>query len=182
MRERIVSKRRLLWAVLMIAALAIVMASAVPASAGPINPDLTAFGLDVSWDGTDFFAYNFEIPMSWTNPDGTAGGSDYGDIIISWGPTFGSFLEVWIPSGSPLLSGVVTSFTAAPDGFYGTAALSLTGLGMGDQVRFIVDMDPTSTIHLADIYPDAVPEDPATLGLLGLGLGAIAARRRRARR
>ena len=192
------SGRRLSWVGRVIAAAAVVLALAVPANAAAIL-DLTigdSLGpLVVNYYASgNFSAVGTNVPLSWTDSLGNPGGTADGNAQILWnaGSSTGTlFVENLVPS--TLLSGSLTSFMASvgspASSFAGEVLLSVSNLGQGNYVHFVVNSTNLiadqngnySGTGLADVYPAAVPE-PATLGLMSIGLGALAVRRRRARR
>jgi hypothetical protein len=196
-----VSGKRLSWVGRVIAAAAVVLALAAPASAGPIttNPDLAAYDLTMTWSAVSgFSAEGIGVTLNWTDPLGGSGaGSPVlwgGKVTINWNGTTGLLsVNDPLPGLGDMLIGTVTGFTAPsgiPGGEFAGRALLTTSIipGMGSDVHFYISANnwesdgPSGYAGYgnADITP-AVPE-PATLGLMSIGLCALAVRRRRARR
>jgi hypothetical protein len=160
------------------------MVVARPADAGFI--DLTASNLVLTYDGTHFSASSdpWAGVLSWTNPDGSFGGSMIGGLSLTWdaGTHSGSFTIV-DDLLNTLVSGSVHSFLASlhsPGASFSLGALpTSSSFALGNNVLLEIgstDFLSGSGSGQADI--SAVPE-PATVWMLGLGVAAAAALSRR---
>jgi hypothetical protein len=169
--------------------IAVLFASVGTARAAPMmNPDLTVYGVPLTWNGTVFSSSCADCVMSWTTQAGDFGGlSLSGAFALDWNGSTGAFAVIdndpLSDSGilGTLLAGNVTSFFGGAGLFWATVGLTTTNLGLGDQVS--VSLSSFDFVNGAgtadvDIAPSPIPE-PGTFALLGLGGTLMALRRRR---
>ena len=159
----------------------LIAGGAQPAAASMINPDITLFDLTIVDSPFSATGSPSCVPvssctnMSWTSPSGGAGGSTNGTTSITWNGLTGAISVFDNVNNIQLLLGSITSFASNGLGDYTLMALltqsNIPGMGL------YVDIQLSDFTQTADIFP-SVPE-PGTIGLLGMGFAALAARRRR---
>ncbi len=178
-------------------AAAIVLVMSAQAGATPIiYPDLTLFDLDITFNGTDFSAASPDewSGLSWA-PDSNPLNEQVtlGSSSISWNGSSGtvsiidSLGDLNLGTPGTILSGSITSFSYSLGSPWGGSFLlsallttSAPNLNLDNAVTISIgssNFAGGAGTGFGDVVPASVPE-PATLGLMTIGLAALARRRK----